>query len=400
MKTNFFLLVCVFSGLFLLSCENDDNINVDTQMESLFKGMYPSASVAKWEIEQEYYVADFWMDGYEGEAWFDKQYKWVMTEFDLPFDKLPEVVKNAHLSGEYASWHIDDVDRIDYADQHTEYIIEVEKGEQEIRLVYLEDGTLKNANGSDTGNNVKDELKAKFNEMYPLAKGVEWELEKGYYVADFWLDSYEAEAWFDSQYNWLKTEFDIRYNDLPEAVKNVHSKGEYASWSIDDVDKIDYAGQPTEYIIEVEKGEQEVRLIYLADGTLTNGNSGGGNTGGNNSDLKAKFNVMYPSAKGVEWEMERGYYVADFWLDGYEAEAWFDNQYNWIKTEFDIRFNDLPEAVKNTHSKGEYADWSVDDVDKIDYADLHTEYIIEVEKGNRELHLVYSSDGILIKTYN
>lgn len=142
MKTKLFLLMCVFSGFFLQSCDDDDNIKVDRQLEDLFNEMYPSASGVKWEMERGYYIADFWMNGYEAEACFDKQYKWIMTEFDIHFNDLPEAVRNSYSSSEYSDWRIDDIDKFDYADSETEYLIEIEKGNRELNLVYAADGSL------------------------------------------------------------------------------------------------------------------------------------------------------------------------------------------------------------------------------------------------------------------
>lgn len=53
----------------------------------------------------------------------------------------------------------------------------------------------------------------------------------------------------------------------------------------------------------------------------------------------------YPSATGIEWEQKGAYFVADCWLDGKESNIWFDPNANWLMTESEIFWNDVPEAV-------------------------------------------------------
>ena len=51
-------------------------------------------------------------------------------------------------------------------------------------------------------------------------------------------------------------------------------------------------------------------------------------------------------------------------------------------TETDVRYENLPEPVLAAHKAGKYADWRVDDVDKLTREGMETLYVIEVEKGN------------------
>ena len=57
-----------------------------------------------------------------------------------------------------------------------------------------------------------------FAEMYPDAKDVEWEAEKGYWKVSFETGTapaiVESEAWYDAAGNWVRTETDI----LPSSV--------------------------------------------------------------------------------------------------------------------------------------------------------------------------------------
>ena len=55
----------------------------------------------------------------------------------------------------------------------------------------------------------------------------------------------------------------------------------------------------------------------------------------------------------------------------------------------------FPNLYLLRHKAGKYADWRVDDVDKLTREGMETLYVIEVEKGESELDLFYLSTGIL-----
>ena len=76
----------------------------------------------------------------------------------------------------------------------------------------------------------------------------------------------------------------------------------------------------------------------------------------------------------VEWDWEDGYYVADFYDDRYETEAWFTPGGEWVMTETDIPYAALPQAVKTAFEGSEYADWRVDDADQVERRDMETLY--------------------------
>lgn len=103
----------------------------------------------------------------------------------------------------------------------------------------------------------------------------------------------------------------------------------------------------------------------------------------------------YPGATRIEWETETGYYVADFYNNGYEISAWFSPEGIWHKTETDIPYTALPELVQVAFQK-EYSAWRVDDVDKVERNEAETVYVIEIEKDKQEKHLRYSEEGVLI----
>ncbi|MDR0429621.1 MAG: PepSY-like domain-containing protein [Tannerellaceae bacterium] len=146
-----------------------------------------------------------------------------------------------------------------------------------------------------------------FKSKYPGAKRVEWETKSGYKVAEFQFNRKETEAWFSADGEWIMTDTDIPYNELPGAVQDSFRQSTYGGWRVDDVDKIERSNTETIYIIEVEKGEIDVDLYYSEDGTLVkeindNGNIPNEPPAVSNSIIE-KVKEMYPNAR---FELESG----------------------------------------------------------------------------------------------
>ena len=94
------------------------------------------------------------------------------------------------------------------------------------------------------------------------------------------------------------------------------------------------------------------------------------------------FNTKYPKASKIEWKEKKGYYVAKFYDNNTETEAWFDNAGKWVMTESDIRYNALPQAIRNDFERSMYKNWKRDDIDKIERAGMNC--TLDGESGLRQ----------------
>ena len=70
--------------------------------------------------------------------------------------------------------------------------------------------------------------------------------------------------------------------------------------------------------------------------------------------------------------------MADFYDNNIEKEAWFNTKGEWVMTESDILFENLPKAIQTAFGESEYKDWRVDDVDMLERVEMETMYVIEV----------------------
>lgn len=258
-----------------MACDDDDNhYRPDNLIEKAFETKYPNAQHTSWESKNGYKVAEFQNGSYEAEAWFDSNGEWVMTETDIPYNALPQEIKNHFESSPYAQWKVEDIDMLERKDTGTIYIIEVEQGNQEIDLHYTPEGILikevadsDNHNGyqpSVIPNNVKDLIA----EMYPGAVILEIENEKGGKEVDILHNNIHKEVLFDANNNWVYTTWEIRQNDVPGNVMEVLNNSAYASYRIDDIDVIEKPDSDLLYVFELEQGKKEIRLTITAAGTI------------------------------------------------------------------------------------------------------------------------------------
>lgn len=127
----------------MAGCDDDSkSVKVPAAVQAAFGEMFPAASHVEWEDKGGYMVADFRSAGMYMQAWFDAAGKWYMTEEDISYAELPRAVRTAYEAGDYAAWHVDDVDKLLRNGQETVYVLEVERAEQEFDLYYSEDGVL------------------------------------------------------------------------------------------------------------------------------------------------------------------------------------------------------------------------------------------------------------------
>lgn len=274
MKTKFFMIGMLALGMLtLMSCSDDDNYTPEDIYLQAFQQKYPQASPVEWEDKHGYKVADFRLDGKEAEAWFDKSAKWLMTETDLRPADLPAAVKAAFDATEYASWHIDDIDRVEKENATTIYVIEVEKEKQEYDLYFSEDGTFLKAIPSE-GNaehlplTVSQKVLDKIRQLYPNATTIlEFEKEGKYLEIEIKDGNLYKEIYFDEKEEWVYTQWEIKRADVPEAVMNGFRSSSYKDYEIDDIDKI-HKPDGTFYLFELEDGEKDIYYLFNEEGVL------------------------------------------------------------------------------------------------------------------------------------
>jgi hypothetical protein len=121
------------------------------------------------------------------------------------------------------------------------------------------------------------------------------------------------------------------------------------------------------------------------------------------TSIRNAFSTEYPTAVDVEWKSKRGYAVAEFYLPGQgECEAWYTKAGAWVMTAYDMRYSDLPVAVRNSFEAAYGSETPVDDVERLERNNNDTIYFIEatilVNGFLTDIYLDYSADGTLLRT--
>lgn len=274
MKTKLSVLALAMCGMLAFtSCDDDDNNYLpDQTITKAFDEKYPDAGKVEWETKGGYEVAEFHVSGNETEAWFDNKGNWVMTKTEINFGLLPEAVRTSLKDSEYKDWKSTDFDKLERSNAATVYVIEVEQGEQEFDLYYTEDGILLKAVPDDDNDNfqptvVPQAITDAINEMYPGATILEFDSEKTGFEVDILHNNIYKDVYFNTGNEWLYTEWDIKEVNLPAIIMNAYKASDYKDYRIDDIDVIENPAG-TSYVLELEKGNDEVKMTISAEGKI------------------------------------------------------------------------------------------------------------------------------------
>ena len=115
---------------------------------------------------------------------------------------------------------------------------------------------------------VKGEFHEALSSKYPAATNIRWEKDGKYYVADCYVSGIETEVKFDKNAQWIKSEFNLSYDMLPETIKTSLTQMGYNRINIDDIDLIYEPNKEEFYEIEIERIENDYTIYMNKEGTL------------------------------------------------------------------------------------------------------------------------------------
>ena len=402
-KYTFFVSALAVSTCIATACSDDEDGRppvtnpVSAEVQASFAEQFPGARDVEWEVRGTYAVADFsYADSQSGgwvssTAWYSQtDGTWLMSEYDLRFERLPEAVKTAFQQSEYAGWHVDDVDLIRRDGVTLLYVVEVEQGGQEMDLYYAEDGVLVKALADTDGRHDYSDLipatptgsvQEFIQSRYPGARIVEIDADDGLTEVELIdADHVLREAVFNRSGEWLYTQTEVRRADLPATVTDAWNASEYAAangYRLDDIDYYETASDGNYYRLELESRYGDVKLKVTPDGDLSlfTPTSGGTIVA---DTVDEAIQRLCPGAIVIEKDYDDGYLEVEIRHEGREKEMLFNGQNDWVLTRWDVAYRELPEAVLTAFRQSEYAQWELDD---ITYTQTPTGewYVLEVE---------------------
>lgn len=255
-------------------------------------------------------------------------------------------------------------------------------------------------NDNDDNYTPDKKIQEVFITKYPNAERIEWEKKYDHYVADFYLEGIKREAWINAQGEWVMTESDIRFNDLPAEVQTAFETSEYKTWKIDDVDMLERVEMEPMYVIEVEQGKQEIDLYYTADGTLVKTVEDTDKDDEHHpasvpEALKTIINTRYPGAVILDMEIEKGITEIDIRHANKPKEVHFNAQNEWLYTSWDVRETEVPENVMKTIKDNYDKSYKIDDIEYEERPDGNV-YVFELEKNDKDYHVIVDTEGNIV----
>lgn len=427
MTTRKFIFLFAALTLMLAGCEkNDDEIENEAVEKALYQ-LYPDASHLNWDYEGQYVVVEFIASiptasrKVECEAWFDNIGNWFMTEFDIRYDELPSAVVKTFESGSYGKWYVEDVERLDRDGYASVYIIQVEdrsnKKGIEYELYYDEQGVLVKeiADGPGFGggsellppanNAVYAAIREFIKNKYPNSRIADIEPESNGYIDVEIIDNrVSKDLLFDSDGTWLHTSYEVSWPALPKAVQDAFNNSQYKDYYIDDIDYYETAENGNYYRFALESIEGDIKITIREDGSISSvpgypGTPGGSdNPTGNpgvNEVISQYINLYYPGAKILDSDKKGGYTEVEIFYEGKMIELFFNGSNQFVRSERDVKFNELPDAVKNVINT-KYTAYRIDDIELVETSD-QSYYRFDLEQGvNTFITVRISPDGNIL----
>ena len=97
--------------------------------------MYPSAKGIAWSQDEEYYVADFMMNGFDTKVWFNTDAEWVMKQTDWEtLDEVPAAVFNAFAASQFSDGVVQNVVWVQFPKWQP--IVAIQVGRPNVQIKY------------------------------------------------------------------------------------------------------------------------------------------------------------------------------------------------------------------------------------------------------------------------
>lgn len=415
MKTRQIIGTAIAVGMaFLASCERHGtgDSSISQMAKDSFNEMFPGASQVEWRLSGEYAVASFYLAETRSaernrEAWFHNgNGKWNMTGTDISFDELPQAVKDSFAASQYASWRVEDVERLDRDGTESLYSIEadgtIDGIPAEVDLTYTPDGVLVREEldtDKDNGDFIPDTpdtaIMEYINTNYPDARIIDIDVEDNGTEVEIIYNGTVLELFFDRSGQWVSTKKDVRYQELPEPVKAAFEASEYAGWRIDDIEHFSTAAKGEFYRFELEDRHDDITIDITPDGTVTVAGDEDGQEGSLPESIRSFIESRYPGAVITGTDFEHGYTEVEIRHEGKEKDVRFNGREEWVRTDWEVALSEVPAAALEA-VKAAFPGYEIDDEAEFTESAQGEWFCIEIEKGDDERTVRVTAEGNLL----
>lgn len=248
----------------------------------------------------------------------------------------------------------------------------------------------------DKGYKPKNAVVEVFNTKFPNATAVTWEKKGVYEKADFSEAGQECEAWFSVDGDWVMTEKDVLYANLPDKVKTGFTGSIYGSWKVEDVEWVDRVNTTPVYRLEIENANQEMYIYFNEEGELVK------QVEDNAVSLPTAVNSFitqnYPKAVIVHDERwQDGNLEVDIIDDNQVKEVLFDRNNAWIETSWPVLQANVPQVVLDVLQGEAYNSYTIDTIHFIQYSSGEDVYHFTLKKEHSlDMTVEIYPDGSLV----
>lgn len=220
---------------------------------------------------------------------------------------------------------------------------------------------------------------AAFEAKFPNAVAVSWEKKGVYEKAEFHQNGQEVDAWFDASGQWMMTETDVLFANLPAEVKTGFNESIYSAWQVEDVDMLERLNMPTVYRLEIEKGNEEMLIYFNEKGELVKEVNEEAST--LPTAVSSFITRQYPKALVVTVDRwQDGMLEVGILDDSLVKEVLFDRNNGWMKTSWPVLKTDVPQVVLDVLKGEAYNSFSIASVQYIEYASGSDVYHFVLQK--------------------
>lgn len=119
--------------------------------------------------------------------------------------------------------------------------------------------------------------------------------------------------------------------------------------------------------------------------------------------VQAALKKMYPTADGIAWSQDKGYYVADFMMNGFDTKVWFNSDAEWVMKQTDWEtLDEVPAAVFNAFAASQFSGGVVQNVTWVQFPKWQPIVAIQVGRPNVQIkyQILFTPRGEILRERN